>query len=105
MVFTCLNQILLCLFFSYFTIYVKRKIEIEINTIVPLGAELNKYDEVMPKMTETTDTTTEIRAVLLNPLPSIIAVMLGITISDEISKIPTNLIEAITVKLARIMKR
>lgn len=63
------------------------------------------YDEVMPQMTETTDTITEIRAVLLNPLPSIIAVMLGITISDEISKIPTNLIEAITVKLARIMKR
>lgn len=105
MVFTWLNQILLCLFFAYFAIYVKRKIEIEINTIVPLGAELKMYDEVMPQMTETTDTTTEIRAVLLNPLPSIIAVMLGITISDEISKIPTNLIEAITVKLARIMKR
>lgn len=105
MVFTWLNQILLCLFFAYFAIYVKRKIEIEISTIVPLGAELNMYDEVMPQMTETTDTITEIRAVLLNPLPSIIAVMLGITISDEISKIPTNLIEAITVKLARIMKR
>lgn len=105
MVFTWLNQILLCLFFAYFAIYVKRKIEIEISTIVPLGAELKMYDEVMPQMTETTDTTTEIRAVLLNPLPSIIAVMLGITISDEISKIPTNLIEAITVKLARIMKR
>ena len=47
---------------------------------------------------------TEINAVLLKLAPNIIAVMLGITISEEISRIPTNLMEVITVKLARTIK-
>jgi hypothetical protein len=47
---------------------------------------------------------TEISAVLLKLAPNIIAVILGITINEEISRIPTNLMEAITVKLARTMK-
>lgn len=77
----------------------------EISTIVPLGAELSMYDRVIPSITEIIDMSTEISTVLLNPVPIIIAVILGITISEEMSKIPTNLIEAITVKLARTMKR
>lgn len=77
----------------------------EISTIVPLGAELSMYDRVIPSITEIIDMSTEISTVLLNPFPIIIAVILGITISEEMSKIPTNLIEAITVKLARTMKR
>ena len=77
----------------------------EISTIVPLGAELSMYDRVIPSITEIIDMSTEISTVLLNPVPIIIAVILGITISEEMNKIPTNLIEAITVKLARTMKR
>ena len=63
------------------------------------------YDKVIPLITEIIDNMTEISAVFLNPLPSIMAVILGITTSDDISRIPTNLMEAITVKLARTMKR
>jgi hypothetical protein len=58
----------------------------------------------MPDTTEIIEMKTEISEVLLKPAPNIIAVILGITISEEISRIPTNLIEAITVKLARTMK-
>lgn len=57
----------------------------------------------IPNTTEKTDTAQEINIVFLNPLPSINAVMFGTTISDEISKTPTSLIEAIMVMLARTM--
>ena len=58
----------------------------------------------MPDTTEITEMKTEISAVLLKLAPNIIAVILGITINEEISRIPTNLMEAITVKLARTIK-
>jgi hypothetical protein len=58
----------------------------------------------MPDTTEIIEMKTEISAVLLKLAPNIIAVILGITIREEIRRIPTNLMEAITVKLARTMK-
>lgn len=77
----------------------------EISAIVPLGAELTMYDRNMPITTEIIEMSIEISTVLLNPVPNIMAVIFGITISEEMSKIPTNLMEAITVKLARTMKK
>lgn len=90
---------------EYFTESVIRNTKTEIRTIVPLGAEFSIYDNTIPDTTETIDMKTEINAVLLKPVPNIMAVIFGITISEEISKIPTSLIEAITVTLARTMKR
>jgi hypothetical protein len=90
---------------EYFTENVIKKTKTESRTIVPLGAEFSIYDNTIPDTTETIDMKTEINAVLLKPVPNIMAVIFGITISEEISKIPTNLIEAITVTLARTMKR
>jgi hypothetical protein len=58
----------------------------------------------MPDTTDIIEINTEISAVLLKLAPNIIAVILGITISEEIRRIPTYLMEAITVKLARTMK-
>ncbi len=77
----------------------------EIIAIVPLGAELTMYDRNMPITTEVIEMSIEISTVFLNPVPNIMAVIFGITISEEMSKTPTNLMEAITVKLARIMKK
>lgn len=59
----------------------------------------------IPNTTENTDIAQERNMVFLNPLPNISAVIFGITISDEISKTPTSLIEAIMVILARIMNK
>ena len=59
----------------------------------------------IPNTTENTDVAQERNMVFLNPLPNISAVIFGITISDEISKTPTSLIEAIMVILARIMNK
>lgn len=59
----------------------------------------------IPNTTENTDIAQEINTVFLNPLPSISAVIFGITISDEISKTPTSLIDAIMVMLARTMNK
>ena len=59
----------------------------------------------IPNTTENTDIAQEINIVFLNPLPNISAVIFGITISEEISKTPTSLIEAIMVMLARIMNK
>lgn len=77
----------------------------EIIAIVPLGAELAMYDRNMPITTEVIEMSIEISTVFLNPVPNIMAVIFGITISEEMSKTPTNLMEAITVKLARTMKK
>ena len=99
------DYLLLSFLIEDFTENVIRKTKTEIRTIVPLGAEFSIYDNTIPDTTETIDMNTEIKAVLLKPVPNIMAVIFGITISEEISKIPTNLIEAITVTLARTMKR
>lgn len=99
------DYLLLSFLTEDFTENVIRKTKTEIRTIVPLGAEFSIYDNTIPDTTETIDMNTEINTVLLKPVPNIMAVMFGITISEEISKIPTNLIEAITVTLARTMKR
>ena len=99
------DYLLLSFLIEDFTENVIKKTKTEIRTIVPLGAEFNIYDNTIPDTTETIDMNTEINAVLLKPVPNIMAVIFGITISEEISKIPTNLIEAITVTLARTMKR
>lgn len=77
----------------------------EIIAIVPLGAELTRYDRNMPITTEVIEMSIEISTVFLNPVPNIMAVIFGITISEEMSKTPTNLMEAITVKLASTMKK
>lgn len=77
----------------------------EIIAIVPLGAELTMYDRNMPITTEVIEMSIETSTVFLNPVPNIMAVIFGITISEEMSKTPTNLMEAITVKLARTMKK
>ena len=96
---------LLYVLIKYFATYTKRKKEIEISAIVPLGAELSTYDRNMPLTTDVIEMSTEINRVLLNPVPNIMAVILGITVNEEISKIPTNLMDAITVRLARTMKK
>jgi hypothetical protein len=63
------------------------------------------YEITIPAITDKTAIIIDINAVFLNPFPNITAVILGITISDEISKTPTNLNEVITVTLASTMKR
>jgi hypothetical protein len=63
------------------------------------------YDRNIPLTTDVTEMRIEISRVLLNPAPNIMAVILGITVNEEMSKIPTNLMDAITVKLARTMKK
>jgi hypothetical protein len=70
---------------------------VEIRTIVPLDARFTTYDKMIPNTTEKIAILHEIRMVCLKPLPSTMAVKLGITINEEISKTPTNLIDAMTV--------
>ena len=82
------DYLLLSFLIEDFTENVIRKTKTEIRTIVPLGAEFNIYDNTIPETTETTDMNTEINAVLLKPVPNIMAVIFGITINEEISKIP-----------------
>ena len=77
---------------------------IETMTIVPPGAKLRMYDIIIPDSPENTATKADINAVFLNPFPNIMAVILGITINDEISNTPTNRIDVITVILASTMK-
>ena len=105
MVLFSLEYFLLYVLIKYFVTYTKIKKEIEISAIVPLGAELSAYDRNMPLTTDVIEMSTEINRVLLNPVPNIMAVILGITVNEEISKIPTNLMDAITVRLARTMKK
>lgn len=105
MVSSSLEYFLICVLIKYFAIYTNRKREIEISAIVPLGAELSVYDRKIPLTTDVTEMRIEISSVLLNPAPNIMAVILGITVNEEMSKIPTNLMDAITVKLARTMKK
>ena len=105
MVSSSLEYFLICVLIKYFAIYTNRKREIEISAIVPLGAELSAYDRNIPLTTDVTEMRIEISSVLLNPAPNIMAVILGITVNEEMSKIPTNLMDAITVKLARTMKK
>lgn len=105
MVLFSLEYFLLYVLIKYFATYTKRKKEIEISAIVPLGAELSAYDRNMPLTTDVIEMSTEINRVLLNPVPNIMAVILGITVNEEMSKIPTNLMDAITVRLARTMKK
>ena len=71
-------------------------------TIVPPGAKFIMYEVTIPPITDKTAMIMEINAVFLNPFPNVIAVIFGITISDEISKTPTNRNEVITVTLASI---
>jgi hypothetical protein len=100
-----LEYFLICVLIKYFATYTNRKREIEISAIVPLGAELSKYDRNIPLTTDADEMRIEISRVFLNPAPNIMAVILGITVKEEMSKIPTNLMDAITVKLARTMKK
>jgi len=58
----------------------------------------------MPLITELTEIAIDTRTVFLNPIPNIMAVMLGITISAEINSIPTSLNDVTTVIDARITK-
>ena len=74
-------------------------------TIVPPGAKFIPYDINIPLITDMTAIEIDINKVFLNPFPNIIAVIFGITINEEISKIPTNLTEVITVTLASTIKR
>ena len=90
---------------EYLLATVAKKVPIDIRTIVPPGDKLVTYDIVIPDKTENTPTKADINAVFLNPFPNIIAVMLGITINEEISSTPTNRIDVITVILARTTKR
>lgn len=78
---------------------------VEVRTIVPLGARFATYDKMIPNTTETIAKLLEIRMVCLKPLPSTMAVKLGITINEEISRTPTNLIDAMTVIHAITMKK
>ena len=105
MVSSSLEYFLIRVLIKYFAIYTNRKREIEISAIVPLGAELSVYDRNIPLTTDVAEMRIEISSVLLNPAPNIMAVILGITVNEEMSKIPTNLMDAITVKLARTMKK
>jgi hypothetical protein len=84
---------------------VTRNITIETSTIVPPGAISHIYENIIPISTEQTAIIIDPIAVFLNPFPSIMAVILGITINEEIKSTPTNLIEVITVILASTMKR
>ena len=77
----------------------------EIITIVPPGAKFITYDINIPPITDMIAIKIDINKVFLNPFPSIIAVIFGITINEEISKTPTNLTEAITVRPASTIKR
>jgi hypothetical protein len=84
---------------------IARKTAIVTSTIVPPGGMSAAYDAIIPVTTENTEIDTANIIVFLKPLPSIMAEMAGITISDEISNIPTSRIDAITVMLAMTIKR
>ena len=77
----------------------------EIMTMVPPGAKFITYDIIIPPITQRTEVKLDINNVFLNPFPNIIAVIFGITINEEISKTPTNRMDAITVTLASVMNR
>ena len=78
---------------------------VEVRTIVPLGARFTTYHKMIPNTTEKTAKLHEIRMICLKPLPSTMAVKSGITINEEISKTPTNLIAAMTVIHPITMKK
>src|SRR5437660_9485855 len=88
-----------------FTNNVPIYIATNIITIVPDGAQLRGYDKIIPATVAVTDKEIEMIIVFLNPFPIIMLVKFGITISAEMSKIPTNLIVTITATAAREMKR
>ena len=90
---------------EYFVANVAINMTTETRTIVPPGAKFSIYEIIIPVTTDNTDIETETKAVFLKPFPNIIAVIVGITINEEISKIPTNRIDAITVMPASTMKR
>ena len=58
----------------------------------------------MPEITEKTEIPRDMQTVFLNPLPYIIAVILGITTSADINNIPTSRNDVTTVIAARITK-
>ena len=60
---------------------------------------------IIPDVTEKIDIDTDIPTVFLKPLPNIIAEIFGITMSAEIKRMPTSLIETTTVIAARTTNR
>ena len=72
-------------------------------TIVPPGAKSKTKEVTIPPMTDTAAIEIDINIVFLKPFPSIIALIFGITINEEIRRTPTRRTDTITAKLARTM--
>ena len=81
-----------------------KNIAILVRTIAPAGATFARYDIMIPNTTDAIAIPIEIIAVFLNPLPNNIAVIFGSTISADIKRTPTNLIEVTTVSAASTIK-
>jgi len=99
------RSLILISFSIDFAPIVPRRIKIVKRTMTPPGAKFVMYDTTIPNNTDETATIIDINAVFLNPFPNIIAVMFGITISEDISNTPTSRSDDITARLARAINR
>lgn len=74
-------------------------------TIEPAGEMLAMYEAIIPNTTDPIDKEIEIKAVLLNPKPNSIAVILGRTINADIRRTPTKRIDVTTVTADNTINR
>ena len=83
---------------------VQRKIATPVRTMAPAGAILAKYEMTIPDTIDAIAIPIEMIAVFLNPLPNSIAVIFGRTISADIKRTPTSLMDVTTVIAASTIK-